>query len=97
MYQVAGVGLNMTAARTALRVDKLFTPGMNDQAVDRLHRIGQQELFPVECYDFIARGTIEDRIEKILRMKIVNNNELVEETVTFQKLMQIIQQTGGGV
>lgn len=95
MIQVAGVGLNMTAARTGILVDKLFTPGMNDQAVDRLHRIGQQEVYPVEFYEIIARGTIEQRIEEILATKLKNNQELVEETVTFQKLMQILKQTGG--
>lgn len=95
MSQVAGVGLNMTAARTGVRADKLFTPGMNDQVVDRLHRIGQQETHAVEFYDIIARGTIEERIEEILATKFQNNQELVEETVSFQKLMQIMQQTGG--
>lgn len=95
MIQVAGVGLNMTAARTGVFADKLFTPGLNDQAIDRMHRIGQQDLFPVERYEIIARGTIEHRIEEILATKLRNNSELVEETVTFQKLMQIIKQTGG--
>jgi SNF2 family DNA or RNA helicase len=95
MIQVAGIGLNMTSARTAVFADKLFTPGLNDQALDRLHRIGQQEVQAVEAYEIIARGTIEQRIERILKGKVINNNELVEESVSFQRLMQIIQQGGG--
>ncbi len=95
MLQVAGVGLNMTAARTAIFVDKLFTPGLNNQAIDRLHRIGQQETQPVEIYEIIARDTIESRIEQILKTKDRNSKELVEETVTLQNLMKEILAAGG--
>lgn len=95
MLQVAGVGLNMTAARTGIFVDKLFTPGMNNQAIDRLHRIGQQETQPVEIYEIIARNTIESRIEEILKVKNRNSRELVEETVSLQNLMAEIRKSGG--
>ena len=69
MLQVAGVGLNMTKASTCLFADKLFTPGLNDQAVDRLHRIGADLTKPVQVIEFIVRGTVEHRVEEILRTK----------------------------
>lgn len=69
MYQVGGVGLNMTAANKMIRIDKLFVPKMNEQAEDRIHRIGASVSQPVQIYDFIARNTIESRIETILRSK----------------------------
>lgn len=92
MLQVAGVGLNMTAARTVIRVDKLFVPGLNDQAVDRVHRIGQSETQPIDVIDLIARGTIESRIEVILRTKRRIFKEVVEETTAFQKILAALRQ-----
>jgi SNF2 family DNA or RNA helicase len=88
MLQVAGVGLNMTASRSCIFVDKLFVPGLNQQAIDRLHRIGQSETQPVQVYEMIARGTIEDRIEQILRAKAKLFGEIVEGSVSMRKLME---------
>lgn len=95
MLQVAGIGLNMVAARTAIFADKLFVPGLNTQAIDRLHRIGQQEEQPVEVYEILARGTIESRIEQILRGKVKLSKEIVEETIAFQQIIAALAQTGG--
>lgn len=81
MLQVAGVGLNMTAARHGFFIDKLFTPGMNQQAIDRMHRIGADETQPVQIHEYLCRGTIESRVETILRTKsnlfgmVVNEND----------------------
>lgn len=69
MYQVGGVGLNMTAASRVILVDKLFTPKLNEQAVDRVHRIGVNLTRPVQIYELICRKTIEQRVEKILEGK----------------------------
>jgi SNF2 family DNA or RNA helicase len=88
MTQVAGVGLNMTAARTAIFVDKLFVPGLNRQAVDRLVRIGASKTQAVQVYELIARGTCEDRIEKILRDKSKLFGEIVEGGVAMRRLME---------
>lgn len=78
MLQVAGVGLNMTAASTCIFIDKLFVPKLNEQAEDRLHRIGQDR--PVTIIEIIARNTIESRIEAILRRKRKLFDTLVEDS-----------------
>jgi SNF2 family DNA or RNA helicase len=67
MLQVAGVGLNMTAAHHCAFLDKLFVPALNRQAVARLHRMGQK--YPVQVREYRVKGTIETRIEAILRTK----------------------------
>lgn len=67
MWQVAGIGLNMTAASKCIAIDKLYVPKLNDQGYDRLHRIGQTET--VQIFELLMRGTIETRIEQILKMK----------------------------
>lgn len=70
MYQVGGVGLNMTAAHQVIRLDKLFVPKLNDQAVDRVNRLGRDTTKgPVRVWDPICRGTIEKRIERINETK----------------------------
>lgn len=85
MTQVAGVGLNMVAASTVLFIDKLFVPGLNKQAVDRLDRIGQEK--PVQVFELIARGTVEQRVEEILKDKTMVNQEIVEGGVGMSKLL----------
>lgn len=69
MYQVGGVGLNMTRARKVIRIDRLWVPMLNDQAVSRVLRIGADFTEPVQVFDFIARHTVEQKVETINRRK----------------------------
>jgi SNF2 family DNA or RNA helicase len=85
MIQVAGIGLNMTAARHGSFLDKLFVPGLNQQAIDRLHRIGQSETQPVQIREYLARGTIENRVNQILRTKSKLFGEIVETDPEWKK------------
>lgn len=85
MIQVAGIGLNMTAARHGAFLDKLFVPGLNQQAIDRLHRIGADETQPVQFRDYMARGTIENRVNQILRTKQKLFGEIVETDPNWKK------------
>lgn len=78
MLQVASVGLNMTAASRAFFVDKLYVPKLNEQAQDRLHRIGAKQT--VQIYELMCRGTVEQRIEVILRSKTKLFTSIVEES-----------------
>lgn len=92
MIQVAGIGLNMTKARTAFFVDKLFVPGLNQQAVDRLHRIGQQETQPIEVYEFIAQHTVEQRVEQILKLKKKIFDNVIEGTGVVRRLIEALRE-----
>jgi SNF2 family DNA or RNA helicase len=78
MVQVAGVGLNMTAARKAIFLDKLFVPKLNEQAEDRLHRIGASKTQPIQIYELVMRKTIEQRVEQILKTKRQLFDDVVE-------------------
>lgn len=88
MYQVAGVGLNMTAARHGQQLDKLFVPALNQQAVDRMHRIGASNTQPVQIYQYLCAKTVEDRVEAILRTKTKIFDAVVEETSWTKKLVE---------
>lgn len=78
MLQVGGQGLNMTAARHIQFIDKLFVPGLNQQAIDRCHRIGADVTQPVQVFEYIARNTIENRVNQILRSKSKLAKQIVE-------------------
>lgn len=58
--KAGGVGLNLTAADTVILYDPWWNPAAEQQAIDRVHRIGQDK--PVFIYKLIAAGTIEERI-----------------------------------
>jgi len=91
MLQVAGVGLNMTAAQHGMFLDKLWTPGMNQQAVDRLHRIGQSETQPVQILEYHMKGTVETRVEYILRTKSKLFGTIVNDADFKLKLLQALR------
>jgi SNF2 family DNA or RNA helicase len=85
MLQVAGVGLNMTAARHGSFLDKLFVPGLNKQAIDLLHRIGQDKSQPVQIREYICRNTIENRVNQILSVKSKLFGEIVESDPNWKR------------
>ena len=93
MIQVAGIGLNMTAARHGSFLDKLFVPGLNQQAIDRLHRIGASETQPVQIREYLARNTIENRVNQILRTKKKIFGEIVETDPQWKaKLLRLLME-----
>lgn len=92
MTQVAGVGLNMTRARDGFFADKRYAPGLNQQAVDRLHRIGQSATQPVQIREYITKGTVEDRIEKILRSKKKVFDGVIEGVGVIQALLKALRE-----
>ncbi|KAI0478113.1 SNF2 family N-terminal domain-containing protein [Xylaria cf. heliscus] len=56
----AGVGVNLTAADTVILTDCWWAPAIEDQAVDRVHRIGQKR--PVTIYKLLVEGSVEYRV-----------------------------------
>lgn len=62
--KAGGTGLNLTAADTVILYDPWWNPAVENQAIDRAHRIGQEN--PVIVYKMVASGTIE---EKMLEMQ----------------------------
>lgn len=85
--QIAGVGLNMTAARHAQLIDKLFTPGINQQIIDRLHRIGQDETQPVQVLQYFSTGSVEARVQQILDHKAHVIGKVVKTSAELNEVM----------
>jgi len=70
-----GVGIDLTGASVVIHYDRWWNPAKENQATDRVHRIGQQHF--VQVYKLITRNTIEERIDAIIRSK----TELLEAVV----------------
>ncbi|MBI4392689.1 MAG: DEAD/DEAH box helicase [Euryarchaeota archaeon] len=70
--EAGGVGLNFTAARHVLFVHFGWTPAVHAQAMDRVHRIGQDR--PVFVEFFVTPDTIDERMVKILLRKEADQN-----------------------
>ena len=65
--KAGGTGLNLTAADYVIHMDPWWNPAVEDQATDRVHRIGQTR--PVTVYKLVSKGTIEERILSLHKEK----------------------------
>lgn len=71
--KTGGVGLNLTAADTVFIAEPWWNKAAEEQAINRLHRIGQKS--NVMSYSIITRGTIEEKIRLLQEKKssIIDN------------------------
>jgi SNF2 family DNA or RNA helicase len=58
--KAGGTGLNLTAASYVFLLDPWWNPAAERQAIDRAHRLGQQQ--PVSAYRLVSSDTIEDQV-----------------------------------
>ncbi|MEX0704936.1 MAG: DEAD/DEAH box helicase [Planctomycetales bacterium] len=66
-YGTGAVGLNLQFAGYVFLFDRWWNPAVEDQAINRAHRIGQKN--PVIVTKFISKDTIEERIDLVLQQK----------------------------
>jgi SNF2 family DNA or RNA helicase len=76
-YATGSVGLNLQFTNYVFLFDRWWNPAVEDQAINRAHRIGQKE--PVFVTRFISQETIEERIADVLDKKRQLFNELIEQ------------------
>jgi SNF2 family DNA or RNA helicase len=65
--QACGHGITLTAANHVIHVDRWWNPAVEDQATDRVHRIGQDKT--VYVHRILAEGTLEEKIALLLDKK----------------------------
>jgi len=65
--KAGGTGLNLTAASHVVHFDRWWNPAVENQATDRAFRIGQKR--NVLVHKFVSRGTVEERIDEMIRDK----------------------------
>ena len=75
--KAGGTGLNLTAASHVVHFDRWWNPAIENQATDRAFRIGQKR--NVLVHKFVCRGTIEERIDTMIRDKQAVADQLLGE------------------
>jgi SNF2 family DNA or RNA helicase len=76
-YGTGSVGLNLQFVNYVFLFDRWWNPAVEDQAVNRAHRLGQKSQVYVKR--FISQGTIEERIAEVLERKRQLFNELIAQ------------------
>ena len=76
-YGTGSVGLNLQFANYVFLFDRWWNPAVEDQAINRAHRIGQKD--PVFVTRFLSQGTIEERIAEVLERKRQLFNDLIAQ------------------
>ena len=85
--KAGGFGLNLTQGTTVIHVDRWWNPSTEAQATDRAYRIGQDQ--NVNVYKFVATGTIEEKIDKLLEEKRELSRQIITPTVSIVSRLPI--------
>ena len=81
--KAGGTGLNLTAADYVFIMDPWWNPAVEEQAINRAHRIGQDK--HVFIYRFITRNTVEEKITALQENKRRLANDLITTEEKFMK------------
>ena len=93
--KAGGTGLNLTGADTVIHYDMWWNPAVENQATDRVHRIGQKQ--SVSVYKLVTLGTIEEKIvemqnrKKGLVKKIVSCDDEAITKLTWEDVLELLQ------
>ncbi|WP_296808038.1 DEAD/DEAH box helicase [uncultured Methanobrevibacter sp.] len=93
--KTGGTGLNLTAAQNVIHYDLWWNPAIENQATDRVHRIGQEN--DVMVYRFITKGTLEENIDQIIKnktdlaSKAISTDETFITEMTNEELKEILR------
>lgn len=66
--QAAGVGIDLVAASVVIHYDRWWNPAKENQATDRVHRIGQSR--GVQVFKMVTKNTIEEHIHRMIEKKM---------------------------
>ncbi len=90
-----GVGLDLQGANHVVLYDQWWNPAIHNQAIDRVHRIGQQR--SVLVFYLITRGTLDEKIEEKLSKKkdifdfAIKADELLKKEITREELIELVR------
>lgn len=91
--KAGGFGLNLTEADHVFIMDPWWNPAAEQQAVDRIHRIGQER--EVHVYRLVAEGTIEEKVMQLKESKaalfdaVVGEGEFASAAVTTEDVREL--------
>ncbi len=73
--RAGGLGIDLTSASVVIHYDRWWNQAREDQATDRVHRLGQNK--GVQVIKLITRGTIEEKIDQLIAQKGALATEIV--------------------
>ena len=82
--KAGGFGLNLTAASYVVLFDPWWNPAVENQAIDRTHRIGQVN--KVIAYRLLIKDSVEEKIRKLQRLKKALAEDILGEERFAQSL-----------
>ncbi len=75
--KTGGTGLNLSSADTVILYDPWWNPMVENQAIDRAHRIGQTR--KVQVFRLITKGTVEEKIVALQQSKLAMFESVISE------------------
>lgn len=93
--KAGGTGLNLVGADTVIHYDLWWNPAVENQATDRVHRMGQKK--SVSAYKLITLNTIEEKIvqmqkrKKGLVKKVVSCDDEAMAKLTWEDVLELLQ------
>jgi superfamily II DNA or RNA helicase len=72
-----GTGIDLTSANVVIHFDRWWNAAKENQATDRIHRIGQVK--NVQVFKLVTKGTLEERIDTIIQKKNVVFEKFIEQ------------------
>ena len=93
--KAGGSGLNLTGADTVIHYDMWWNPAVENQATDRVHRIGQKK--SVSSYKLVTKGTIEEKIVDLQSRKtglvkqVVSSDDEALSKLTWEEVLELLQ------
>ncbi|MGL4772506.1 MAG: DEAD/DEAH box helicase, partial [Clostridium sp.] len=95
--KAGGAGLNLTSADVVIHLDPWWNPAVEDQATDRAHRIGQDNV--VEVIKLISKDTIEEKVinlqdkKKEVIEKVLDDNSFdnILSALTDEDILHLIE------
>lgn len=94
--RAGGIGIDLTAASVVIHYDRWWNASKEDQATDRVHRIGQTR--GVQVYKLVTEGTLEEKISAIIARKkrlmkdvVAEDSPAVLKCFSPDELLELIQ------
>jgi SNF2 family DNA or RNA helicase len=94
-----GLGIDLSCASVVIHYDRWWNPAKEDQATDRVHRIGQSR--GVQVFKLVTKNTIEERIHEIIDGKKHLMEEIIAKddsegikTLSREELLKVLKEIG---
>ncbi|MCX6128972.1 MAG: C-terminal helicase domain-containing protein, partial [Proteobacteria bacterium] len=90
-----GIGIDLTAASVVIHYDRWWNASKENQATDRVYRIGQNK--NVQVLKMVTRGTLEEKIDALINVKrelfekFMDRDEEIFKTLTRSQLIDLLQ------